>query len=118
MTKHLSHIHSTKTGGGKVPTGSVPDHPQPPTDRSAVTGVATPVFLLEDGVLWALNTCVLHPRGFALQIDVETGKLWLIGDGGEVWVFDEATAIEARERFEQLLQRQKAHAWLQGPRDG
>lgn len=70
----------------------------------------TAVNLREDGVLWAVNAAVFHPRGFALAIDTTTGDLSLIGDGGEVWVFAEETADDAFRRFEALLERRRADA--------
>lgn len=69
---------------------------------------STPVDLRDDGVLWALNAAVFHPRGFALAIDTTTGALSLIGDGQEVWVFAEETADEAFRKFEALLARRRA----------
>lgn len=49
--------------------------------------------LRSSGILWLVNRAVLHPRGFALALhtvgdDRVTG--WsLLGDGSEVWAFDE-----------------------------
>jgi hypothetical protein len=48
-----------------------------------------PVDLRADGLLWAINRVLLHPRGFALGVGVEdgqaTGDLRLYGDGSEPW---------------------------------
>ena len=49
--------------------------------------------LWSSGLLWLINTSVLHPRGYALVIHVDdegqaTG--WSIaGDGSERWAFSE-----------------------------
>ena len=52
--------------------------------------------LRDSGLLWLINTSVLHPRGFALALHYDdrgsepTG--WsLIGDGSEPWVFVDST---------------------------
>jgi hypothetical protein len=50
--------------------------------------------LRDDGLLWLLNTAVLHPRGFALAFHYDDDDTecrnptgWLIlGDGTEPWV--------------------------------
>lgn len=68
---------------------------------------ASIVELHDDGVLWMLNTCVFHPRGFALQYNPETKDLSLIGDGDEVWVFTESTAEAAFEKFNALIRRHR-----------
>lgn len=55
------------------------------------------------GVLWAINKHLLHPRGFALAIALDSDREpvgWnILGDGTEPWHFDtdepEATKFEA-----------------------
>jgi hypothetical protein len=46
----------------------------------------------ESGMLWAINTTLLHPRGFAMGLTCEedgTVTGWKIyGDGSEPWTFD------------------------------
>lgn len=51
--------------------------------------------LVDDGVLWLINSTVFHPRGFALAVDSESGKLFLVGNGTEVWTF----ADESQDKF-------------------
>ena len=64
-----------------------------------------PVHLRRDGVLWAVNRVLFHPRGFALAKGVR-GGLYLHGDGtsplsfGMVDMEDEKLAA-----FEALLDR-------------
>lgn len=46
----------------------------------------------DDGLVWLVNTAVLHPRGLALAIhlDTESGEalgLSIVGDGDEPWIF-------------------------------
>lgn len=53
--------------------------------------------LRDSGLLWLINTSVLHPRGYALSLcfdgdDENLGECtgWiLMGDGTERWAFDE-----------------------------
>lgn len=41
------------------------------------------------GMLWLINRCVFHPRGFALGVDpAKPGEFVLLGDGSEPWHFD------------------------------
>lgn len=45
----------------------------------------------DTGLLWLINTSVLHPRGFALAWCYENGEVtgWrLLGDGSESWRFE------------------------------
>lgn len=73
-----------------------------------------PVDWFTDGLLWAVNTTLLHPRGYALAVDPDTGVMTLQGDGTERWSFgcDDATAGTCDERFDQfhaLLARATEH---------
>jgi len=51
--------------------------------------------LRSTGLLWLINTSVLHPRGFALALVYKTNETgerepigWkLVGDGTEAWTF-------------------------------
>ena len=47
--------------------------------------------LRDCGLLWLINRCVLHPRGFALAIHYDgagNAAGWaLLGDGSEPWAF-------------------------------
>ena len=58
-----------------------------------------PVDIVDDGILWLINTTVFHPRGFALSMDLDTGKFKLMGDGSERWVFDEIDSVLMDKRF-------------------
>lgn len=47
----------------------------------------------DDGLVWLVNTAVLHPRGLALAVHLdESGEavgLSIVGEGDEPWVFGE-----------------------------
>lgn len=60
----------------------------------------------DQGVLWAINRYLFHPRGYALALMVEedgTVSGWSIqGDGSEVWTFtseDDDRLFAAFEAF-------------------
>ena len=62
------------------------------------------VDLQQDGLLWLINRCVFHPRGYALAYESDTGNFYLLGDGKEPWVFstdgsDETPQLEAVKRI-------------------
>lgn len=64
--------------------------------------------LSASGLLWLINTSVLHPRGFALALVIDesgTATGWqLLGDGTEPWMYDR----EMHDQFaaaEQTLSR-------------
>lgn len=62
----------------------------------------------EDGLLWALNATLFHPRGFALAWDPESGEFTVLGDGTEPWGYAEGVYDQIDERFkafEALLER-------------
>lgn len=65
--------------------------------------------LLSEGVLWAINVHVFHPRGFALALhfDDENGEAtgWsIMGDGTEPWVMQDGPGNCAKfSAFEGLL---------------
>lgn len=64
------------------------------------------VDLRADGVLWAVNRALFHPRGFALAVDTESGELTLLGDGSEVWQYASPVVEDAHfADFEALLER-------------
>lgn len=47
--------------------------------------------LRDSGLLWLINRVVFHPRGYALAICMKDGEPtgWrLLGDGSEVWRFN------------------------------
>jgi len=69
-----------------------------------------PVDLIDDGLLWLINTTVFHPRGFALSWDCETAIFYLMGDGSERWTFDERDSVLMDKRFlavERAFQRSR-----------
>lgn len=51
--------------------------------------------LRPSGLLWLINTSLLHPRGFAIAVvlnDADEAVGWrLLGDGREPWQFAENT---------------------------
>lgn len=68
-----------------------------------------PVSLQEDGVLWAINRVLFHPRGFALNLDPDTGRFGLQWDGSEPGTFTADVDDERFRQFEDLLQRAKVN---------
>jgi hypothetical protein len=69
-----------------------------------------PVDFFDDGLLWAINAALMHPRGFALAVS-PTGDMFLLGDGSEPWAYDrsEDHVIDAKfAAFEALLERGRA----------
>lgn len=44
--------------------------------------------LTSNGVLWAINRVLFHPRGFALGYDREAHTFEVWGNGDEPWTFD------------------------------
>lgn len=65
---------------------------------------SVPVDLRADGVLWAINKTLFHPRGYALAVD-ETGELSLMGDGREPWTYDHEIEFVPFDAFAALLAR-------------
>lgn len=68
------------------------------------------VNFLEDGVLWALNRTLFHPRGFALGYDDKEHIFVLYGDGNEPWQYAESVSDVEQVKFDQfeaLLARAK-----------
>lgn len=43
--------------------------------------------MIDDGLLWLVNRCVFHPRGYALAFFPESGTWMLLGDGSEPWSY-------------------------------
>jgi len=62
----------------------------------------------EDGLVWLINTALLHPRGYAIAIHLddqgEYVGLSVVGDGSEPWVFG-PNAAEARTNTEDAIDR-------------
>lgn len=60
-----------------------------------------------EGLLWALNRYIFHPRGLAIQftyIEDEVVGWGVLGDGKEVWAFDDPTDDSGFERFNKFLE--------------
>jgi hypothetical protein len=56
-------------------------------------------FLHRSGLLWALNRMLLHPRGLALEVDVN-GEAWLEGTSDpKGFEFDEESEKGGRRKF-------------------
>lgn len=69
--------------------------------------------LRDTGVLWLINRCVFHPRGFALALDYAEGEEqprgWSIqGNGAEVWAFTDGED-EKFAAVESLLDAARSH---------
>ena len=62
------------------------------------------VHLEQDGILWAINRQIFHPKGFCLGL-TEAGNFVLMGDGSETWHFDEALDNRKKVAFDRLLEQ-------------
>ena len=62
------------------------------------------VHLEQDGILWAINRQIFHPKGFCLGL-TEAGNFVLMGDGSETWHFDEALDNRKKMAFDELLEQ-------------
>jgi len=62
------------------------------------------VDLIDDGILWAINRTLLHPRGYALAWSPSEREFYLQGDGSETWRFatDEELGDEQPEESEDI----------------
>lgn len=64
--------------------------------------------LRDSGLVWLINRVVLHPRGYALAVQVEpdgTSSGWsIVGDGSEPWQYacDEASQQREDEMFAKI----------------
>lgn len=64
--------------------------------------------LRDYGLIWAINKMILHPRGYAMSInlDHETGEAigWnILGNGTEPHSFDEGSDLGGFTKFQKLL---------------
>lgn len=71
---------------------------------------------VEDGLLWLVNTALLHPRGYALGVQrnsatKEPVQLVLLGDGSEPWFFQPGEFDEVFRRYE-LGEERRTRAWF------
>jgi hypothetical protein len=75
------------------------------------TAESVPVDLRADGVLWAINRTLFHPRGFALAVNTPDGSLSLMGDGSEPWQYGSPVDEDRLfADFEALLDRARTRA--------
>lgn len=80
-------------------------------DTDDATAVRPFSELPDSGLLWLINACVFHPRGYALALRKVNGEItgWvLLGDGSEPWRY----ARDMDDRFA------AAEATLRQVRDG
>lgn len=81
-------------------SSQIPDQPKPPEYE-----VHSFEELLSTGLLWLINATCLHPRGYALALNIgPDGKVtgWqMLGDSSEPWRFacDDETQAVVDERF-------------------
>jgi hypothetical protein len=66
----------------------------------------------QDGLLWLVNTALLHPRGWALTIHLDASGeptgLGVQGDGVEPWIFAPGENADVLQRYEQAEARREA----------
>lgn len=66
----------------------------------------TPFDFSDDGVLWAINRTLFHPRGYAIGYDSASREWFLLGDGSEPWRYADTLDEEKSYRaFKALLAR-------------
>lgn len=57
----------------------------------------------DDGLVWLVNTSVLHPRGLALAIHLDDAGeplgLSIVGEGDEPWIFGDDQVDDEGEPF-------------------
>lgn len=88
----------------------IPTEPEQRQEKTLDTSNGVYVNLQQDGLLWAINRSVLHPRGYALGMD-EDGALALYGDGSEVIRYDGIDEDEHKAHFDTLLKRADRTNW-------
>lgn len=69
----------------------------------------------DEGLVWLVNTAILHPRGYALAIhydDDDTLPLGLsvLGDGKEPWIFAPGEQEDVLARYE-AAEADRERAW-------
>ncbi len=75
-----------------------------PVERNRDGVLNRPVDILDDGILWAINRMLFHPRGFALAFDPSNGEFSLWGNGNEPWRYGPDVVEDAKFRlFEAAL---------------
>ena len=89
------------------------------TNRPLSPEKDVPVNLRADGVLWAINRVLFHPRGFALGYNQEAGTFVLLGDGTETWCYGPpVNEDEHYANFEALLNRARTRPIPSGSDQG
>jgi hypothetical protein len=64
----------------------------------------SPQDVLDTGLLWAINRVLLHPRGYALALNGDTGQMTLWGNGDQPWEFRSPINEDEKMRaFNELL---------------
>lgn len=90
------------TGGSEPVSRDHPTDPRPFED------------LRPTGLLWLINAAVFHPRGFALALCYDGGRLagWrLLGDGSEPWRFEGDSIDRHFGEVEALFAAHRPTAW-------
>lgn len=64
----------------------------------------TPQEMLDNGLVWAINRVLLHPRGYAMQIDRASGQVQLWGNGDQPWEFRSVDEDAKMKAFNALLE--------------
>lgn len=66
----------------------------------------------DDGLVWLVNTALLHPRGYALCVHKDTDGnpvgLSILGDGSEPWCFAPEDAADSAAAFNFAEERREA----------
>lgn len=55
------------------------------------------------GLIWAINRVLMHPQGYALAMDPQSGEITIWGDGDEPWEFQGIDEKAKMEAFRALL---------------
>lgn len=59
-----------------------------------------------EGLLWLVNTAILHPRGYALSIDLETGELGMCKLKERIY-FEPGFDEDVIKKYEQAEKKRK-----------
>lgn len=78
-------------------------------DADVIKRTLAPQELLDNGVIWAINRVLFHPRGYALGINTEDATFELWGNGDEPWEFRSVDEDAKMKAFNALLESVTAH---------
>lgn len=78
-------------------------------DTDVIKRTLAPQELLDNGVIWAINRVLFHPRGYALQLNVADGMFKIWGNGDEPWEFRGVDEDAKMKAFNALLESVTAH---------